>query len=142
MTTLNAGASQAMLAVGVHAATDVTGFGLLGHAHEVARASGVRLVIDAKCVPVMPLVRELVAAGIAPGGSHRNAAEHAEFTAFSPDVPTDLRLVLSDAQTSGGLLICVPADRAATLNAALDARGVFCARIGRVEQGSGLAISM
>ncbi len=141
MITLNAGASQAMLAVGVHAATDVTGFGLLGHAHEVARASGVRIVIDAARVPVMPLVRELVAAGIAPGGSRRNAAEHAEFTAFPADVSDDLRLILSDAQTSGGLLICVPADRATTLNGALDARGIFCARIGRVERGSGLVIS-
>jgi selenide,water dikinase len=131
-----------MLAAGAHAATDITGFGLLGHAHEVARASGVRIVIDAGRVPVLPLVRDLVARGVGPGGSRRNAAEHAAFTVFADAVPAELRLILSDAQTSGGLLIFVAPERAATLRDALAAGGVFGAEIGAVEAGTGLAVQV
>jgi selenide,water dikinase len=141
MTTLNAGAAAAMLAVGVDAATDVTGFGLLGHGNEIARSSGVRLRIDVARVPVMALVRELIGAGIAPGGSRRNVAEHAAFTTFGPDIAADTRLILSDAQTSGGLLICVPAERADALCDALLAAGVLAARVGVVERGAGIVVT-
>jgi selenide,water dikinase len=140
MTVLNAGAAQAMQEVGVHAATDVTGFGLLGHAHEIARASGVRLRIDAARVPLLTRARELVAAGILPGGSRRNAAEHAGFTTFSAAVDADMRRIFSDAQTSGGLLICVAADRAGALRAALLERNALPAMIGSVETGAGLTV--
>ncbi len=140
MTTLNAGASAAMVAAGATAATDVTGFGLLGHAHEIARASGVRIRIAAAAVPIMARVRDLIAAGVLPGGSRRNAREHAAFTTFGAGVPDDVRLILSDAQTSGGLLICVAAQRAAALVAALLDAGVLAARIGSVEPGAGLVV--
>lgn len=140
MTTLNAGASAAMVAHGATAATDITGFGLLGHAHEIARASGVRMRIMAADVPLMGGVRHLVASGVLPGGSRRNAREHAAFTTFAPGVPDDVRLLLSDAQTSGGLLICVPADHAAAFGSALLDSGVLAARIGGIAAGTGLAV--
>ncbi len=140
MTTLNAAAARAMLAAGAHAATDVTGFGLLGHANEVARASGVRMRVEAARVPIMSGVRELVGSGVLPSGSRRNAAEHAAFTTFANDVPADLRLVLSDAQTSGGLLVSVAAQNAPALRAAFDASGVLVAEIGCVEAGAGIEV--
>jgi selenide, water dikinase len=140
MTTLNAAASRAMLAAGVHAATDVTGYGLLGHAHEVARASRCRIRIDASSVPVLPLVRDLVAAGITPGGSRANSKEHAAFTGFAAGVDDVTRLILSDAQTSGGLLMTVPAEHGTLLREAFRENGVFAAQIGRVEDGDGLLV--
>jgi selenide,water dikinase len=73
MTTLNDRAAEAMLAAGAHAATDITGFGLLGHAENMARASRVRLIIDSTAAPFMARVLELIAAGIVPGGTRHNA---------------------------------------------------------------------
>jgi selenide,water dikinase len=140
MTTLNAAAARALLGVGVTAATDVTGFGLLGHGAEMARASGVRLHIDAARVPLMLLARELLARGIAPGGSRRNAAEHAAFTTFGSGVPADIRFILSDAQTSGGLLATVARERVADARAAFAAGDVFAAEIGSVDFGTGLVV--
>ena len=104
MTRLNADASQAALAAGVRAATDVTGFGLLGHLHKMARASGVTAVLDSAAVPVLNGVRESLAEGYLPGGSRRNldwVRPH-----LQADGIDDLELLLlADAQTSGGLLI-------------------------------------
>jgi selenide,water dikinase len=140
MTTLNAGASKAMIACGVHAATDVTGYGLLGHGHEMARASDVRVTFSASSVPIYSLARELAGIGIAPGGSRNSAREHAAFTDFSREVPDDLRLLFSDAQTSGGLLIAVAPDRAEDLRAALRACDALDAIVGAVRAGSGIAV--
>ena len=112
MTTLNRGAAEAMLRVSVSAATDVTGFGLLGHLRNMLRASGVAARINAGAVPLLPSVPELAALDNIPGGSRRN------LTDLTPDVRWDgtftelQRLLLCDAQTSGGLLIAVPPDRA------------------------------
>jgi selenide,water dikinase len=108
MTRLNARASAAMVAHGAHAATDVTGFGLVGHAAEIARASQVALAIDASCVPLLPGVLALIERGVVPGGSRENLAAHAAYTTYGAAVSEPLRLALSDAQTSGGLLIAVP----------------------------------
>jgi selenide,water dikinase len=140
MTTLNAHAARAMLAAEANAATDVTGFGLLGHAHEIARASGVRLQIVAAQVPVYPLAREMLALGIAPGGSRKNAEEHAGFTEFAPGVPAEYRLLFSDAQTSGGLLIAVPPDGLPLLLESLREPDALAAVVGNVVAGSGLAV--
>ncbi len=142
MTSLNAAASKAMIACDAHAATDVTGYGVLGHAGEMARASGVRIRISASNVPVYSLARELAGIGIAPGGSRNNAREHAAFTAFSRDVPADLRVLLSDAQTSGGLLIAVAPERVEELRALLRASGALDAVVGSVEVGSGLIVDV
>ncbi len=130
MTTLNDVAARAMLAAGAHAATDVTGFGLLGHAGEVARASGVRLVFDAGAVPLFDRVLELIATDCIPGGTRTNAATDAEFTTFAPGVSEALRIALSDAQTSGGLLVSLPAGSDSS----------FGKIVGRVEAGEGIRV--
>ncbi|HEY7054005.1 MAG TPA: selenide, water dikinase SelD [Mycobacterium sp.] len=104
MTTLNAEAAEAALAAGVECATDVTGFGLLGHLYKLARASGVTAVIDAEAVPYLNGAREALAAGYVSGGTRRNldwVAPHVDLSA----VTEDEALLLADAQTSGGLLI-------------------------------------
>lgn len=104
MTTLNAKASRAALAAGIRCATDVTGFGLLGHAFKLARASGVSAVIDHRQVPLIEGVASAQRAGHMPGGSRRNlawVAPHADFG----HVPQEMLLLLADAQTSGGLLV-------------------------------------
>lgn len=141
MTALNADAARAMLSVGVHAATDVTGFGLLGHGAELAQASGVGLKIDAASVPLLGGVLELIDAEIAPSGTHTNAEEHAAYTEFTGGIAPARRLVLSDAQTSGGLLIAVTAERAGALRDALLAGHALAAEIGRVVAGAGIVVA-
>lgn len=104
MTTLNAPASRAALAAGAVCATDVTGFGLLGHLHKLARASGVTAVVDAAAVSYLDGAREALAAGYVSGGTRRNlawVAPHVDLSAVSEDEA----LLLADAQTSGGLLV-------------------------------------
>jgi selenide,water dikinase len=109
MTTLNAEAAAAARACGAHALTDVTGFGLLGHLHEICEASGLGAEIDAAAVPALPGALELAASGRAEaGGSRRNAADAERFTAWSGEVPPERRALLADAMTSGGLLAAVP----------------------------------
>jgi selenide,water dikinase len=107
MARLNDRAARAMLAYGAHAATDVTGYGLVGHAGEMARASGLALAIDAGRVPLFDDVLELIARGAVPGGSRDNLAEQAAYTRYDDGVGAELRIALSDAQTSGGLLIAI-----------------------------------
>jgi selenide,water dikinase len=104
MTTLNAGASRDALAAGVRCATDVTGFGLLGHLFKLARASGVTAVLDHAAVPLIDGARDALQAGYVPGGSRRNldwVIPHTDTGGLSEE---DL-LLLADAQTSGGLLV-------------------------------------
>ena len=129
-----------MLAAGAHAATDITGFGLLGHADNMARASNVRLVIEAAAVPFMARVLELIEAGVVPGGTRHNAETHASFTAFAPSVNDDVRVALSDAQTSGGLLISIARERLPVLVRELNDRGVLAALVGEVREGAGIEV--
>jgi selenide,water dikinase len=110
MATLNKGAKDAALAVGARAATDVTGFGLLGHLHHLASASDLAARIRVRDVPIFDFIRDLVEAGLVPGGSRQNLEYAAPHTHFGDDVTEVDRLILSDAQTSGGLLIAVPPD--------------------------------
>ncbi len=145
MTTLNAGAARAMRATGggVHAATDVTGFGLLGHLHNMLIASGVSAEIDAAAVPLLPKAVELVARGAIPGGTKRNREALAPHVTFEPGVAEAMRVLLFDAQTSGGLLIAVDPDRANTLLTALQREGTpVAARIGRLARGVPGAIAV
>lgn len=136
MTTLNAGAARAMLTVGVRAATDVTGFGLLGHLHNVLRASGVAATIDVANLPVLDGARELAARGAVAGGSKRNLQAAAAFTTFGADVTETDRVLLADAQTSGGLLIAVAPERADAMLTALRGEGTPAAMaIGAVTPG-------
>jgi len=117
MATLNDTAMQAMVAVKAHASTDITGFGLLGHLWEMARASGVSLDLSASAVPVLPETFDAVAAGAVPGGSKANRAhlEAEGAVAFDADVAEAARIVLTDANTSGGLAIAVAPERCAQL---------------------------
>jgi selenide, water dikinase len=135
MSTLNRGAAEAMVAAGAHAATDVTGFGLLGHLHRMLLASGVAARLRAADVPLLAGARSLAEAGHVPGGTKRNLADLAGHVTFSPLVDEVTRTLLGDAQTSGGMLICVQPDRVEALVAAL--RGVAPARavIGSVVEG-------
>jgi len=145
MTTLNAGAARAMRATGggVHAATDVTGFGLLGHLHNMLAASGVAAEVDAAAVPLLPKALELAERGAIPGGTKRNREALAPHVQFDPKVPEPLRVLLFDAQTSGGLLIAVDPDRANTLIAALQTEATLAAvRIGRLSRGVAGAIAV
>ncbi|MCW2901260.1 MAG: selenide, water dikinase SelD [Streptosporangiaceae bacterium] len=104
MTELNAAASRAALEAGITCATDITGFGLLGHLYKLARASGVTAVIDTSAVPVLEGARESLSAGHVPGGSRRNLDWVAPHTDFG-SADEETRVLLADAQTSGGLLV-------------------------------------
>lgn len=137
MTRLNARAAQEAIAAGAGAATDVTGFGLLGHLHRLCEASGSAAEIDAPHVPLLPGVLDLIADGLVPGGTIRNAEQAARYLAGDEDGWPDERgrLVLCDAQTSGGLLIALPEGRADDLVASLASDGHRAARIGTVTTG-------
>jgi selenide,water dikinase len=109
MTTLNANAATAAREAGAHALTDVTGFGLLGHLHEVCEGSGLAAEVEAGAVPTLPGALKLAASRQAlAGGSARNAAEADRFTTFAATVEFERRILLVDAMTSGGLLAAVP----------------------------------
>jgi selenide,water dikinase len=113
MTTLNAAASEQARAAGAHALTDVTGFGLLGHAHELAEASGLAAEIEAATVPAIDGVLELLEdEGAVAGGSRRNRADAERFTRWADGVGEPRRRLVTDAMTSGGLLAAVPPGRA------------------------------
>lgn len=111
MTQLNRRASEVMVAVGAHAATDVTGFGLLGHAHEMAQASDVTFHLSASAIPVLPGALHLAQEGCLPGGERSNADFVKDYVQFAPHLDTALVSVLRDPQTSGGLLIALPPSR-------------------------------
>lgn len=134
MSRLNRAARDAMVSVGVNAATDVTGFGLIGHGFEIADASDVTLVIESAAVPLMARARDLAAEGIVTR-AHKSTLEHVGDRLDTDGVDETLIELLADAQTSGGLLISVPADRANALVAACD-RDIPASIIGRVEPAS------
>jgi cysteine desulfurase len=123
MRRLNRAAAEAMVEVGAHACTDVTGFGLLGHLREMAVASGKDAEIEAGAVPVLEPSREMAAADVVPGGTLDNLEHVSPFVDWAPGLSRVDRLLLADAQTSGGLLIAVPAGRVEALLQALRAGG-------------------
>lgn len=129
MTTLNRTAAEVLTRFEVHALTDVTGFGLLGHLRNITAASAVEAEVQAAKVPVLPAAREYVKAGIAPGGTRANAKFLADWVTFAPTVTPEEQLFLCDAQTSGGLLAAVPAAIAKTVAAALQEAGTLAASI-------------
>ncbi len=131
MARLNVGAARAMRRVGVTAATDVTGFGLLGHLGEMIRGSGVSAEIEMDAVPLLSGARQLAEDNVVPGGTQRNLTAAARYTQFG-DVPKPSRLLLADAQTSGGLLLTIEAPLANALLQALDDEGEHGAVIGRI----------
>ena len=130
---LNRAASEALVATGIAGATDVTGFGLLGHGLEMARASSTRFVFDADALPVLPGALELAAAGVETDGAAHNRRFVHDSLEVSPDVPPGHVTLAHDPQTSGGLLAAIPPDRVVAVEQALDAAGVERWWIGRVE---------
>ena len=133
MAALNRDAAERMLRHDVHAATDVTGFGLLGHAHGMARGSGVTCQLEASALPLLPEVEHHVAAGHLTGGCQRNRSFLEDKVRIAPGVPNVLREVAFDPQTSGGLLIALPATEADCLLEELRAAGLESARrVGQV----------
>ncbi len=142
MATLNRAAAEAAQACGVRAGTDVTGFGLLGHLRNLLRASGAAATLRWAGVPFLEGAQELGLAGHVPGGTTRNLADTAEDVTWHPDVPTAVRLLMADAQTSGGLLLCVAPERAGDLVARLEGRAPGAAVIGEVVQGRAGSIAV
>ncbi len=133
MTTTNRAAAEAMRNADAEAATDVTGFGLLGHLHRMLEASGVAAELDAEAIPLMdPRILELARQDVVPGGTKRNLAYVRAHTAFG-DLPEPERMILADAQTSGGLLIA--AKHKPSMEAAFTDHDVSFAKIGTVVAG-------
>ncbi len=135
MATLNRGAAEAMVAAGLRAATDVTGFGLLGHLRSMLRASKASARLHAADVPLLEGAAELLAAGHVPGGTRRNLEDLAPDVTFGPDVSEAQRTLLADAQTSGGLLMAVPPDRLDGVLSWLEGAAPVAAVVGVVERG-------
>ena len=135
MRRLNRSASEALVATGIRAATDVTGFGLLGHGLEMARSSGTRFVFEADSLPALARARDLAAAGVETGGAAHNRRFVADSLEVGADVAPELVTLAHDPQTSGGLLAAVPTEVVAAVEDAFDSAGVERWWIGRVEDG-------
>ncbi|TFJ91838.1 selenide, water dikinase SelD [Lentibacillus salicampi] len=136
MTTLNKTASETMNGFNVNASTDVTGFGLLGHASEIAAGSNVEVRIDAKSVPVLPRVKELADSGVMPGGT-KNNFNHVKNSVTFPESRDQLdQYILCDAVTSGGLLLSADGRDAEALLTDLQRKGVEAAIIGDIADGN------
>jgi selenide, water dikinase len=139
MRTLNKDAAEALRPLDPSAVTDVTGFGLFGHAHEMAERSGVRIRLESERFPAIDGALDLARKGIRTSGDPRNrdfAGPHLELN----DVPEALDALGFDPQTAGGLLISIPADRGPSLEAEFSSRRLFIRRIGSVEEGSGVVV--
>jgi len=139
MRTTNKSASEAMVAVGVNSATDVTGFGLMGHLGGMMKASGTTARVSMAAVPLLPGVRELADRAFS-GGTRRNHDAAASVVRWHEDLTIEDQLILSDAQTSGGLVLSVPVDKADRLLAELTSRGVTGVVIGDVVASTGVQI--
>jgi selenide,water dikinase len=141
MKRLNADGRDAALAVGAHAATDVTGFGLLGHLQHLVAGSGVAARLRAEDVPLFAFARALAEEGVVPGGTRRNAQYVAAQVDYAAGVGEALRLLLCDAQTSGGLLLAVAPEQETRLHQELEARGALAsATIGELLEPQDLGV--
>ena len=134
MASLNKTAAECMAAFPVNACTDVTGFGLLGHLHEMTAGAGVDAQVDFEAVPIILEARQMAEMDVVPGGTLNNLAYVAPHVDFNPTLSRIDQLLLADAQTSGGLLISLPEDRAAELLETLQNKGIQAARIGALTQ--------
>ncbi len=132
MTRLNRGAAQAMQEVGIRSATDITGYGLLGHAYEMAEASNVVFQFNGNGLPVLDGALDYARQSQIPGGAGRNKLYLEDKVEFAREFPDDQYEVFFDPQTSGGLLMAVPADKLDALERALDSRGTAHWVVGKV----------
>ena len=142
MVTLNRAAARAAVDAGLHAATDVTGFAIVGHAHEMAERSGLGIRIDAGAVPLLPGARAQADRGVSFGGLERNTAYYVGegHVRFGPSIDDTSRRLLLDPQTSGGLLVGVPAAHAAAWDRARERHGVMAWSVGEVIAGHGVSV--
>ncbi len=140
MRTLNRAASEVLVAADIRAATDVTGFGLLGHGLEMARASGARFVFEAATMPALPGALALAEAGVETGGAAHNRRFVAPELTIADGVPDHIVTLAHDPQTSGGLLAAVPTAQVESVVHALTETGVPSWRIGHVTHGSGIEL--
>ena len=124
MSELNQAAAHAMNEVGAHACVDVTGFGLLGHLRGMTRASGVGASLSFDAIPFIPGATQLAEDGVAPGGTHRNLQSLEEDVSWNAAITDVQKILLADAQTSGGLLIAIPENSTEALISALESHGV------------------
>jgi selenide,water dikinase len=129
MATLNRTASELMQAVGAHACTDITGFGLLGHAAQLAERSQVAMILHLESIPYFAEVTGFAQQGLCPGGLFRNKEYYKDKVQFTGEIPEYIQDILFDAQTSGGLLICLEPSTAETLLARLRNTGISEAAI-------------
>jgi len=139
MRTLNKDAADVLRPFGPNAVTDVTGFGLFGHAHEVAERSGVCIRLESERFPAIDGALDMARRGLRTGGDPRNrdfAGPHVD----TSEISKTLEALGYDPQTAGGLLVSLPAEKGATLEAEFDARRLFMRRIGTVEEGSGVVV--
>jgi selenide, water dikinase len=141
MRTLNRAASEVFVRHGIRGATDVTGFGLLGHGLEMARASSARLVFDASTLPALDGALQLAATGTETGGAAHNRRFTAPAVDIGTGVPAAIVALAHDPQTSGGLLAAVPAADVEAVEADLTAAGVASWRVGGVAPGEGIALT-
>ncbi len=124
MSALNKASSETMMEIGVNACTDITGFGLLGHLKSMVEASGVTARVNFSQVPLIEGAWKLLQEGVAPGGTHRNLHSVDQVTSWDSSLSNEAKIVLCDAQTSGGLLLSVSSFKLPALLAALSERGV------------------
>jgi selenide,water dikinase len=140
MATLNRAGAEAMADVPPRAATDVTGFGLLGHLWEIVSASGVGAVVEVEDVPVLAEAAALAEQDVVPGGTHRNLANLSGKVSWERGISDVDRLVLADAQTSGGLLVSVAPEKVTAFRDALVTRGTLAAEIGTIVAGDRIVV--
>ncbi len=140
MVRLNRGVAIAAQQVGVHACTDVTGFGLLGHSLEMAERSGIRLRFYMEMLPILPGAERYAAESLFPGGSCRNRDAYAGRVAFDVGIAQDTRMLLFTPETSGGLLLAVAPDRFDALMEELDQAGEMAWPVGEVVEGEGVEV--
>lgn len=136
MSTLNKAGSEAMVEVGVHACVDVTGFGLIGHLLGMLKASNASAEVSFSSVPLLDGAERLAADGVVPGGTQRNRNAAEDSVEWVAELREHEKLLLCDAQTSGGLLMAVPEDRKDVLLLELERRGVSAAVVGRITEGT------
>lgn len=142
MATLNREASEIMVEIGGNACTDITGFGLLGHLERMATGSNVSLKIHLSSVPVIPGTWQLLEEGIAPGGTHRNLSSVEKSVEWDSEIPFEGKLLLCDAQTSGGLLISLPHQKANELITRLEQKEIRASVVGEVFKPQGSPIQV
>lgn len=132
MKELNKKSAEVMTEVGANSCTDITGFGFLGHLWEMTRASKVDAEIDAQAVPIIDGTWDLINQGICPGGTRKNLAYLEQAVEFNSEINEETKLVLADAQTSGGLLISVDAEKSEEMVAKLKGKGVEARIVGKL----------